>query len=106
MESLQKQISFPEVENLDLAKVHKTLGAIISDESASKLFRSDARKLIAVLRNLSRNLGEPSLLTVLLSIAGFSFGRPVSNKIVSYTSTTCIQQALTSLVRWTTVNVE
>ena len=86
MDEFQKLIQYPEVENLDIIKVHNALGQIISDQNISKLFRSDARKLQAVIRNLCRNPKKPSLLMVLLAISSFSFGRKVSDKIIFYSS--------------------
>ena len=86
MDEFQKLISYPDVENLDIVKVHHALGQIIVDQTVAKLFRSDARKLQAVLRNLCRSESKPSMMMVLLAIASFSFGRKVSDKIIFYSS--------------------
>lgn len=86
MERFEFLTTFPQTNNLDLKEIYEALGAIIVDKSAHRLHRSDARKAMAVVRNISRNVSEPSKLYVLLALSAFSIGKKIKDKIIFYTA--------------------
>ena len=86
MEKFIQITSFPEVDNLDYPTLMDSLGEIVSNSKLPQISRNDARKLIAVLRNLRQALPELPVINVLLAISSFSIGTQVARKIIFYSS--------------------
>ena len=86
MENFENQISFPAIKDLDLSKVDKLLSDILQNKSVPRRSKSDARKLMALIRNIKREFPQPPMLLVFMAIASFPIGRKISDKIIFYSS--------------------
>ena len=85
MDEFFKKTSYPDVLNLTIVEVNLLLSEILTDKKLPMLQRTDARKMMAVLRNLLREMPNPPLIIVLTSFSGFSLGRQIFDKIIFYT---------------------
>ena len=86
MDSFLEKISFPNILNLTLSEVNMSLSILLQSQSLTIEQKRDVRKLMAVLRNLLRNEPRPPLIMVISAIGNFPFGKPISEKLVFYTS--------------------
>ena len=86
MEHLEKITTFPRVNELSVEELFRALGGIISDQTQPDIFRSDARKCLALLQNLRRESVSLSMISVLMALSSYSIGRNVAKKLIFYSS--------------------
>ena len=85
MERWLQKSAFPDLASLTLDQIQNAMCDILADKNASNLNKSDARKALALLRNLSRQQARLPKISVYLALASFySIGKKISCKLIFY----------------------